>query len=78
MDWSAPAELYAGIASFRTRNSRYRRFASVAEAIRFAIEETPRAELRGLAIECGEERHEGEAIRALYQAADYPLQRETR
>jgi hypothetical protein len=78
IDWSAPAELYSSAATFKARNSRYMRFPSAAEAIRFAIEEMPRADLRGVAIECGDDRHEGEAIRALYYATDYPLQRDAR
>lgn len=78
MDWSAPADLYSSVATFKTRNSRYMRFPTAAEAVRFAIEEMPSAALRGVAIECGDDRHEGEAIRALYLATDYPLQRETR
>ena len=77
-DWSAPAELYSSVATFKMRNGRYMRFPSVAEAIRFAIEEMPRAALRGMAIECGDDRYEGETIRALYDAPEYPLQRETR
>ena len=78
MDWSAPAELYSSVAKLRTHNSRYLRFPSAAEAIRFAIEEIPRENLVGVAIESGDARHEGEAIRTLYYATDYPLQREAR
>jgi hypothetical protein len=77
-NWSEPAELYSSVATFKTRNNRYMRFPSVAEAIRFAIEEMPRAALRAVAIECGDNRYEGEAIRALYEAPDYPLQRPAR
>ncbi|WIY51821.1 hypothetical protein O9Z70_10020 [Devosia sp. YIM 151766] len=75
LDWSASAELYSSVATFKSRNSRYQRFPSAAEAIRFAIEEMPRATLRSVALECGDERYEGEAIRELYHAPDYPLQR---
>lgn len=75
IDWAAPAELYSSVATFKTRNSRYMRFPTAAEAVRFAIEEMPSASLRALAIECGDNRHEGEAIRALYLGTDYPLQR---
>jgi hypothetical protein len=38
----------------------------------------PRAALGGVAIECGDDRYEGETIRALYDAPGYPLQREMR
>jgi hypothetical protein len=37
LDWSAPAELYSSVATFKTRNSRYMRFPSAADAVRFAI-----------------------------------------
>lgn len=76
IDWSLPAELYSSAASFGARKSRYMRFPSLAEAIRFAIEDMPQAQMRGLALESGDDRHEGEAIRALYYAPDYPLQRD--
>jgi len=78
LDWSAPAELYSSVATFRTRNARYFRFTTAAEAIRFAIEEMPGAALRGLVMESGDNRFEGNHIRALYDAQDYPLQRATR
>jgi hypothetical protein len=78
MDWATPAELYSTVATFKTRNSRYMRFPSAAEAIRFAIEEMPKAALPGIAIELGDDRYEGGAIRALYDAPEYPLQREMR
>ena len=78
LDWSAPAELYSSVSTFRTRNARYFRFATAAEAVRFAIEEMPGAALRGIAIECGDTRLEGEHIRAQYDAQDYPLQRQQR
>lgn len=78
LDWSAPAELYTSVATFRTRNARYFRFPTAAEAIRFAIEELPGAALRGTAIESGDTRYEGAQIRALYDAQDYPLERVTR
>lgn len=78
LDWSAPAELYSSVATLRTRNARYFRFSSAAEAIRFAIEDMPGAALRGMAVESGDNRFEGDQIRALYDAQDYPLQRPTR
>ena len=78
MNWSAPAELYSSVATFKTRNSRYMRFPSAADAVRFAIEEMPQAALGAIAIECDDDRYEGETIRALYDAPDYPLERGTR
>lgn len=75
LDWSAPAELYSSVATIQTRNARYFRFPTVAEAVRFAIEELPGAALRGTAIESDDTRYEGMHIRKLYEAADYPLER---
>lgn len=77
-DWSRPAELYSSVASFGARKSRYMRFPSLAEAIRFAVEDMPETQMRALALESGDDRHEGEAIRALYYAPDYPLKRDKR
>lgn len=74
LDWSKPAELYSSSATFGARKSRYMRFPSLAEAIRFAVEDMP--QMRALALESGDDRFEGEAIRALYHAPDYPLGRE--
>lgn len=75
LDWATPADLYISVATFRMRNSRYMRFTTTAEAIRFAVEELPGAALRGTAIESGDFRYEGDEIRALYDAKDYPFQR---
>ncbi len=76
IDWSRPAELYSSSASFGARKSRYMRFPSLAEAIRYAVEDLPQAQMRALVLESGDDRHEGDSIRALYDAPDYPLQRE--
>lgn len=53
----------------------YRRFATGAEAIRFAIEGQAPASLTATALESAGERFEGGAIRALYDSARYPLAR---
>ncbi len=76
-DYSTPAELYSG-GRYKSSIVRYRKFPSAAEAIRFAIEQVPAADLLSLAIEFDDDRYEGEAIRTLYQAPDYPFQRRTR
>lgn len=78
IDWAEAADFYIKTSNFKSANSRYSRFASVAEAVRYAIETIEPAALRGVVIEFGDERHEGEAIRALYDAADFPLERAKR
>ena len=75
-DYAAPAEVYA----CRSRGASprpvtYRRFASGAEAIRFAIEELPAEVLFGTVIETIEQRFDAGAIRNLYESRAYPLQR---
>lgn len=74
IDYSAPAELFpgkrAGISSIR-----YRRFPTAAEALRYAMEEMHRDLLNGAMLEIQERRYPGAQLRALYDAAEYPLQR---
>ena len=75
-DYSAPAELFL---SKRTKSSRekYRRFATAAEAIRYAVEDlqTPRA--FGASLEVGDERFSSDDIQRLYEGSDYPLRKST-
>jgi hypothetical protein len=53
----------------------YRRFATAAEAIRFAIEELPPVRALGAWMEVGDERFDGDDIQRLYESGDFPLQR---
>jgi Arc/MetJ-type ribon-helix-helix transcriptional regulator len=73
-DYSTPAELFL---AKRTKSSRekYRRFATAAEAIRYAVEDlrTPRA--FGAWLEVGDERFNSNEIQRLYEASDYPLRK---
>ena len=73
-DYNAPAELFL---AKRTKSSRdnYRRFATAAEAIRYAVEDlrTPRA--FGAWLEVGDERFNSGEIQRLYEADDYPLRK---
>jgi hypothetical protein len=53
----------------------YRRFASAAEALRFAIEELAPAAPAGAALEVGDRRLDLHDMRRLYEASAYPLAR---
>jgi len=57
------------------RPLRYRRFATAAEAIRFAVEELPAVRTLGAWMQVGDQRFDGDAIQRLYESNDYPLQR---
>ena len=75
-NYSTEAELFSGfVRAFRPGPVGYRRFASAAEAIRFAIEELSAQSLAGAALEVGDQRFDSHGIRRLYEASDYPLAR---
>jgi hypothetical protein len=59
----------------RRKSITYKRFASGAEAIRYAIEELPAAHLPASVLVVNGDRHEGAAIQQLYDSPDYPLRR---
>ena len=73
-DYDAPAELFLAKRTKR-RREKYRRFATAAEAIRYAVEDlrTPRA--FGAWLEVGDERFNSVEIQRLYEADDYPLRK---
>ena len=71
-DYGIPAELFMGKRKGGPRQLRYRRFATAAEAIRFAVEELPA--VRAL-MQVGDQRFDGDDIQRLYESNDYPLQR---
>ena len=54
---------------------RYRRFATAAEAIRFAIEELPAVRALGAWMQVGDKRFDGDDIQRRYESSDFPLQR---
>ena len=75
-DYDAPAELFISKSRSRSRHPvKYRRFATGAEAVRFAIEELPTALQAGTVLQIDEARFDLAEIRGLYESAEYPLPR---
>jgi len=74
-DYGVPAELFMAKRKGGPRQRlRYRRFATAAEAIRFAVEELPAVAL-GAWMQVGDQRFDGDDIQRLYESDDFPLQR---
>jgi Arc/MetJ-type ribon-helix-helix transcriptional regulator len=73
-DYSTPAELFL---AKRTKSSRenYRRFATAAEAIRYAVEDLQTPKAFGAWLQVGDERFNSSEIQRLYEAADFPLRK---
>lgn len=74
VDYRAQAELFPA-PSHRRGALSYHRFDSLAEAVRFAMEELTGPQLTGAFIEADEVRYGGAEIAALYNATGYPLER---
>tara|TARA_R110002124_G_scaffold133942_6_gene296485 strand:- start:3196 stop:3444 length:249 start_codon:yes stop_codon:yes gene_type:complete len=75
-NYNAAAELFPSRRVAKSQQTQYRRFAKAAEAIRFCMEELPEAGLGGTILEVRGGRFDGQAIKALYEAEDYPLPRQ--
>jgi hypothetical protein len=75
-DYAASAELFV---PKRKRGSRqplsYRRFATAAEAIHFAVEQFPALCTLGAWMKVGDERFSGDDIRRLYESTSFPRRR---
>jgi hypothetical protein len=74
-DYDLPAELFSPKRKSNTRRTptEYRRFATAAEAIRFAVEEFPAVRTLGAWMQIGEERFNSDEICRLYESNEYPL-----
>jgi hypothetical protein len=73
-DYNAPAELFLAKPAKLCR-PKYRRFATAAEALRFAIEDLQTPKFFGAWLQVGDERFDSGEIHRLYEAADYPLRK---
>lgn len=75
-DFRAPADVFVGTGRKTGRCPMvYRRFENGAEAIRHVIEAVEPASLPGAVVETDEARLDAAEIRAIYQSADFPLER---
>lgn len=70
--YQAPADLFVATSMRRNGAVRYQRFATAADALRFAIEALEPAILRGTVLEVDEERYDAAQMRSLYDDAGYP------
>lgn len=75
INYTASAELYLGRDPKLARGLGFKRFATAASAIRFAVEEAAPISLRGATLEVGESRFSGPEIASLYLDPSYPLPR---
>ena len=73
-DYSAPAELFLAKPAKGSRE-KYRRFATAAEALRYAVEDLGKPKAFGAWLQIGDERFNSIEIERLYEADDYPLRK---
>lgn len=78
LDYCSPAELFIAERKGRPRRGLdYRRFATAAEATRFAAEDFPAIRTFCASMQVGDERFDNAEIHRLYESDDYPLRRRT-
>jgi hypothetical protein len=78
-DYAASAELFMPKCQGGARPPlSYRRFATAAEAIRFAVEVFPVVRSLGAWMQVGDERFNSDDIRRLYESTSYPRRRRMR
>jgi hypothetical protein len=73
-DYNAPAELFLSKPAKGSR-TKYRRFATAAEALRYAVEDLRMPKAFGAWLEVGDARFDSIEIQRLYEANDYPLRK---
>jgi hypothetical protein len=76
-DYTTPAELFLAKPAKLCR-SKYRRFPSAAEALRFAVEDLRTPVAFGAWLQVDDERFNSIEIQRLYAADDYPLRKSDR
>ena len=76
-DYGFPAEIFMAKRKGGARSRpASRRFATAAEAIRFAVEDFPAIRALGAWMQVGDERFNSDEICRLYESSDYPLRRD--
>ena len=73
-NYNAPAGLFLSKVAKGNR-IKYLRFATAAEALRFAIEELSTHQTFDAWLEVGDDRFDSSEIQRLYEAVDYPLRK---
>ena len=75
-DYGLPAELFMAKRKAGARSRPIsRRFATAAEAIRFAVEDFPAIQTLDAWMRVGNERFDGKDIHRLYESQQFPLRR---